>query len=130
MENYSVGMNMNPESSATFIYLQGFWNEMNALNRKTMGELSRSYAFSGPGFQSIDPYSGFKAHTIKVTFSINLSGQITILKMEHPEDTPRRQLRFVEKLILQTAKQAPTFPSSLITEGKKSIEDTIIFNFT
>ncbi len=77
-----------------------------------------------------DPFSGFKTHTLRVTFSISSTGEVAILKVVHPADTPKRQIDYVKKTVLKIRKELPPFPKTMPDAGQTVVEDTLVFRFT
>lgn len=128
-ENYSSGMGSHPKGSPTYVYLESVWSLMNGIQQRELTTKAQSIYFSGYAGPVSDPFAGFKPHTLKITFSISATGTLKVEGIEHPAETPRKQVNYVRDLMLKTGKQLPAFPAALVAEGRETITDTIVFNF-
>jgi hypothetical protein len=130
MSNYSEGMMRNPPASEIHAYHEAVWKGVNAISRRETAQMQQQYYFSGGKTPFNDQFSGFKTHTLRVRFSISSTGEVAILAVEHPADTPKRQIDYVKKAVLKIRKEPPPFPKTMSEAGQTSVEDTLVFKFT
>lgn len=120
MQNHSSAMYKYPGSAVHQLYLHEVWKVVNQLDKKE--SLTAPHDWTAT--------SGFKAHTIRITFTISASGELTIIDTTHPENTPKRQVKKVTRMLERVRNHLPPFPAELIEKGETSVTDTMVFIFT